>query len=156
MKIKIRKVALCDVKSLLPLISQLGYPIKEEDLIARIALYQHSINDYAWVALDEEEIIGCVALHLFDFFHSTERYARIVSLVIKDPYRGKGVGSRLIARAERFAKEKGCSTLEVTSSLKRAKLGVHTFYAHRGYANEGVAETRYLRKFLKPKEGPSL
>lgn len=153
MKIKIRKVALCDVKALLPLISQLGYPISEEQLIARLALYQ-GYNDAAWVALLDDKIIGSVAIHVYDLFHCTERYARIVSLVVDQPYRRLGVGKQLLEYAERYAMEKGCSALELTSSLKRLKYGSHDFYDSHGYKNNGEYESRYFRKFLKPKEGP--
>lgn len=153
MKIKIRKVALCDVKALLPLISQLGYPISEEQLIARLALYQ-GYNDAAWVALLDDKMIGTIAVHVYDLFHCTERYARIVSLVVDLPYRRLGIGKQLLDYAERYAMEKGCSALELTSSLKRLKYGSHDFYDSHGYQNHGEYESRYFRKFLKPKEGP--
>ncbi len=153
MKIKIRKVALCDVKTLLPLISQLGYPISEEQLIARLALYQ-GYNDAAWVALLDDKMIGTIAVHVYDLFHCTERYARIVSLVVDLPYRRLGIGKQLLSYAERYALEKGCSALELTSSLKRLKYGSHDFYDSHGYQNDGEYESRYFRKFLKPKEGP--
>ncbi|HRE31715.1 MAG TPA: GNAT family N-acetyltransferase [Candidatus Berkiella sp.] len=153
MKIKIRKVILCDVKALLPLISQLGYPITEEQLIARLALYQ-GYNDAAWVALVDEKPIGVIAVHIYDLFHCTERYSRIVTIVVDAPYRRLGVGKQLLAYAERHAKEKGCTALELTSSLKRLKFGAYDFYGSYGYNNNGEFESRYFRKFLKQKEGP--
>lgn len=154
MTIKIRRVCMSDVKAMLPLVNQLGYPTTEENLIARIALYQHSQNDRAWIAVQDEEILGCVAVHLYDLFHSTERFARIVSLIVKDSYRRQGIGKRLIARAERFALNNHCSALELSSSLKRNKFGAQAFYHTLGYRNEGEYETSYLRKFLRMKEGP--
>lgn len=154
MKYKIRKIAMSDARALLPLIEQLGYITTEENLIARIALYHQSENDSAWIAIQNDDIIGCIALHFYDLFHSTERYARIVSLVVKDTHRRLGIGQKLIARAERYAIQKNCSTLELTSSLKRIKLGAHDFYAKLGYTNEGEYETSYLRKFFRSKEGP--
>lgn len=157
MTIKIRKVAMSDIKSLSPLIQQLGYPTTEENLIARIALYQHSENDKAWVAIDEQEnIIGCIAVHVYDLFHSTERFGRIVSIVVKESHQRIGIGRRLIARAERYASQKNCSALELSCSLKRTKLGSQDFYSALGYTNDGEYETSYLRKYLKIKEGPLL
>lgn len=153
MKIKIRKVALCDVKALLPLMAQLGYPITQEQLIARLALYQ-GYNDAAWVGLNEDKIIGAIAVHVYDLFHCTERYAKIVSLVVDEPFRRLGVGKQLLDHAERYAREKDCGVLELTSSLKRLKYGSHDFYDSHGYKNDGEYESRYFRKFLKPKEGP--
>lgn len=157
MKIKIRKVTLCDVKALMPLIAQLGYPISEENLMARIALYQLGSNDIAWVAATEDDkIIGCIAVHVYDLFHCTERYAKIVSLVVDENYRRQGIGQMLVARAEKYTKKKDCHTVELSTSLKRIKFGAPAFYTTLGYNNEGEYETYYFRKFLKPKEGPIL
>ncbi len=157
MNIKIRKVAMSDVKCLSPLITQLGYPTTEENLIARIALYQHSDTDRAWIALDDaQNIVGCIAVHCYDLFHSTERYGRIVSLVVQQSLRRMGIGRRLIARAEYYASQKNCSALELSCSLKRTKLGSQDFYDSLGYKNDGEYETSYLRKYLKLKEGPLL
>lgn len=155
-KIKIRRVTMADARALVPLVNQLGYPTTEENLIARIAHYQHSQNDLAWIAVQDDEIVGCIALHLYDLFHSTERYARIVSLIVRDTHRRNGIGKRLLHKAERYAFSRHCSMLELSSSLKRIKLGTHHFYEAQGYKNEGEYETNYLRKFLRPKEGPLL
>ena len=103
---------MADARALLPLVNQLGYPTTEENLIARIALYQQSPFDRSWIAIQNEQIIGCIALHLYDLFHSTERYARIVSLIVRDTHRRQGIGKKLIARAERYALRKNCSSLE--------------------------------------------
>lgn len=155
-QIKIRRVTMADARALLPLVNQLGYPTTEENLIARIALYQQSPFDRSWIAIQNEQIIGCIALHLYDLFHSTERYARIVSLIVRDTHRRQGIGKKLIARAERYALRKNCSSLELSSSHKRIKLGAHHFYEALGYKNEGEYASNYLRKFLRPKEGPLL
>lgn len=152
--IKIRQVTMADARNLLPLINQLGYPTTEENLIARIALYQQSYHDRSWIAIKGEEILGCIALHVYDLFHSTERYARIVSLIVRDTYRRQGIGKRLLRKAERYATLQNCSMLELSSSLKRIKQGTHLFYEALGYKNEGEFETNYLRKYLRPKEGP--
>lgn len=156
-KFIIRTVMLSDAKFLLPLIAQLGYAIPEESLIARIALYQLGLNDIAWVVTTQEGgIIGCIAVHLYDLFHCNERYARIVSIAVKEEYRRQGVGNLLIKHAEKYAQKKHCIALELTSSLKREKMGVHSFYENLGYHNEGEYKTAYFRKFLKPKTGPQL
>lgn len=155
-KIKIRRVTMADARELLPLVNQLGYPTTEENLIARIALYQHSPCDRSWIAIEDDHIVGCIALHLYDLFHCTERFARIVSLIVRDTHRRQGIGKRLLRKAELYARSQNCTTLELSSSLKRIKLGTHHFYEALGYKNEGEYQSDYLRKFLRPKEGPLL
>ncbi|MFI4937119.1 MAG: GNAT family N-acetyltransferase [Candidatus Berkiellales bacterium] len=156
MTIKTRKVAIQDIKELMPLIQQLGYSTTEENLIARISLYQHGTNERAWVALEDDSIVGCVAIHVYDLFHSTDRFGRIVSLIVKDTHRRLGIGRRLLLRAERFASIKNCTAIELTSSVKRHKFGTHKFYASLGYHNEGEYKTTYLRKYLQIKDGPHI
>jgi GNAT superfamily N-acetyltransferase len=155
-KIKIRKITMGDARDLLPLVNQLGYPTTEENLIARIALYQQSMFDRAWVAIENGHVMGFIALHVYDLFHSTERYARIVSLIVRDTHRRQGIGRRLILKAERYASTQNCSSLELSSSHKRIKQGTDHFYEALGYKNEGEYASNYLRKFLRPKEGPLL
>lgn len=154
--IKIRRVTMADARELLPLVNQLGYPTTEENLIARIALYHNSQQDRSWIAIEDEHIVGCIAVHLYDLFHSTERYARIMSLIVRDTHRRQGIGKRLLRKAEHYATKQNCSMLELSSSLKRVKLGTHHFYEALGYKNEGEFESNYLRKYLRPKEGPLL
>lgn len=155
-KIKLRKATLSDARALLPLIKELGYDISEESLSAHIALYQAGQNDIAWVLTKGDEILGCIAVHIFDLFHSHQRYARIVSLVVKNEYRRQGLGKRLVRKAEYFAKQRNCQALELTSSHKREKFGITGFYGGLGYQNEGELGSFYFRKYLQPKEGPFL
>jgi (aminoalkyl)phosphonate N-acetyltransferase len=79
-----------------------------------------------------------------------------VSLIVRDTHRRQGIGKRLLRKAELYARCQNCTTLELSSSLKRIKLGTHHFYEALGYNNEGEYKSDYLRKFLRPKEGPLL
>jgi len=56
----------------------------------------------------------------------------IVEAVFVHPdHRGRGVGKRLMARAEEMARAAGCRTLELTSNKARA--GAHAFYEGLGF-----------------------
>jgi N-acetylglutamate synthase-like GNAT family acetyltransferase len=150
---KIRKVTISDVCLLLPLIEQLGDRITEEDLTARLGLYTHSTVDRAWVMeADNEEIVGCIAVHCYDLFHSSDRYARITSLIVKESHRRQGIGRRLVARAEKYALTKNCTALELSSPVKNHQSGSHDFFVALEYRNDGAAEVLYLRKLIEPAE----
>lgn len=153
MHIQYRRLQTSDSVGLMPLVKQLGYQPSLDYLAAKVALYQDEQNK-GWVALSHEVLIGVIAIHYYDVFHVNEKHARIVSLVINDAYRRQGLGRKLIELAEDDAKALDCTTIEVTSNLRRFKHGTHEFYDSLGYKNEGDAETRYLRKFLKEKALP--
>ena len=156
MECKLRKVTISDVTALLPLMKQLGYTIAEEDLTARLALYTHSRNDIAWVAVTpDDEILGCIALHKYDLFHSNARYARIVTLIVKDTYRRQGIGTKLIRRAERHAARRNCAALELSCSVKR-RAETQDFYRSEGYISDKEEGSNYFIKHLKPKIGPEV
>lgn len=153
MNITYRRLQKTDVEELMPLVQQLGYKPSLDYLSAKVALYQDEQNK-AWVAQIDNDLVGVIAIHFYDVFHINERYARIVTLVIKENYRRHGIGRKLIELAEAEACASDCSALEVTSNLRRFKHGTHDFYTQMGYTNQGDAETRYLRKFLKGKTVP--
>jgi PhnO protein len=63
-------------------------------------------------------------------------------LVVTEPARGQGVGSRLLAAAAAWARERECTHLDLASGLKRVD-------AHRFYEREGMLKGSYdFRLFL--------
>jgi GNAT superfamily N-acetyltransferase len=85
-----------------------------------------------------------LAYHILPLFHSTEKYLRIVSLVIDQLYRGAGIGKALLQEAEKIAVMEGCTSIELTTGKHRIKTGTHAFYQAHGYASE--LDSVYFRK----------
>ena len=80
--------------------------------------------------------------------------AYIDTLWVDGKYRGKGLGSKLLAEVERTAKEKGCYLIHLDTFDYQAK----EFYKKQDYKVFGVLEDcpkghcrYYLRKNNKPK-----
>jgi GNAT superfamily N-acetyltransferase len=139
-----RKAEKGDLDCLVELMGQLGYSVDAKTLSDNLNHYQGTVL----VAVDGERVIGCLAYHVLQLFHSADRHMRIVSLVIDQTHRGQGVGKRLLARAEKLAKKLGCIAVELTSGRHRAKTGAHTFYCMQGYQRNG--KTAYFRKIIGP------
>lgn len=137
-----RTVEKKDMDRLVQLIDQLGYQIDQATLAENMRYYGMA----AFVLEMEGEIIGFLAYHILPQFHSHERHMRIVSLVVDQKCRKKGIGKKLLQEAERIAKETGCSCIELTSAAHRRVSGAHTFYLHQGYIANG--EKVYFRKEL--------
>lgn len=55
-------------------------------------------------------------------------------LVVASAHRGKGIGGRLIEAATEWARERGCTHLELSSGADRKD-------AHRFYLREGMAQS---------------
>jgi GNAT superfamily N-acetyltransferase len=61
----------------------------------------------------------------------SDSFVELGGLVIDEPYRGKGVGGKLLAAVEDWARLKGCRAISVRSNIIRHE--AHKFYAAQGY-----------------------
>jgi GNAT superfamily N-acetyltransferase len=88
-------------------------------------------GDCILVAVYNSNVIGMALLHRTRFLHRPPD-GRIVSLVISETYRSRGVGARLIEAAESVFRNSGCGRVEVTSGAARE--AAHRFYVRAGYS----------------------
>ena len=125
---------------------QLGYPSTGEDILRRHeALSGDSHHEFSVVENPAREVIAWVHLHLCMPMVSEKR-AEIWGLVVDEAWRGRGVGSGLMAYAETWAGARGCGSIWLRSNVIRD--GAHAFYEQLGY--ETVKTQRVFRKELKP------
>lgn len=71
-------------------------------------LMQLAEEDRLLLAVEDDQIIGSIALD----FHSPD-LAEFKMLICDPSYRGKGIGSNLIAQAERHAQQKGIHHMQL-------------------------------------------
>lgn len=130
-----------DTNGILPLIHQLGYTATTiETVRQKILLY--SCEGYRLMVAEEEgKIVGFISLHVFDIFHSPGKMGRITAFCISPEERKKGIGTALLAAAERFFLETGCTKLEVTSNERRTE--AHQFYLHQNYKEDSRRFVKY-------------
>ena len=67
--------------------------------------------------------------------------AELLRLYVQEPFTGRGVGTRLLARAEAVAADSGASVLWLTPWIHNAR--AIAFYGRRGYADHGVTWFRF-------------
>lgn len=79
------------------------------------------------VAASGEDLLGNLVLLL----RAGSRRARIYSVVVGSPARGRGIGDALVAAAEAAAREAGCTT--VSLEVRADNLAARALYARRGY-----------------------
>jgi len=116
--------------ALTDLLKQLGYAADEAHVIDRIKT--HGQPGYKiLVAKSEEKIVGYIGLHLTYMLHHTNPIGRVTSFCVDESSRKEGVGSLLLAEAEKYFEQNRCVKIEVTSNTKRT--GTHHYYLQRGY-----------------------
>lgn len=69
------------------------------------------------------------------------RQAELLRLYVQEPFTGRGVGTRLLARAETVAAESGASVFWLTPWVHNAR--AIAFYGRRGYEDHGLTWFRF-------------
>jgi len=143
MNAELRLLRRDDAARLAVLLTQLGYPVAEPEVMERLTYW---FDDPASVLIGADvkgELVGVVAVHASPLLEVTGRWARIVALVVDEGYRGKGIGRRLVEAAEARARELGCLRMEVTSSRRRDD--AHRLYRRHGYEDVCERSARFMK-----------
>lgn len=104
------------------------------------------------LALINGEAVGMIGLHMQFHLHHVNWIAEIQELVVMPQARGHGVGSRLLAWAEKQARIAGAVLMELSTSTGR--LDAHRFYLREGYRQTHFRFTRPVEKNNEPEANP--
>ena len=125
-----------DAEQVASLMTELGYPSTAADVKDRLGHSLRNLTSCCLVADAEREVIGIMSAELVPYFPSGSTICRVTSLVVSSQHRNRGVGEKLIAAAAAFAREHGCSGIEVTSAERR--VDAHRFYERLAFARAGL------------------
>jgi GNAT superfamily N-acetyltransferase len=133
--VTIRQARPADHVPIASLLRQLGYDPSPLLILQKIESALPSPIDIVFVAATAEDVVGCISLHALPLFHAPGHLGRITSMVVDERHRGCGIGSALIAEAEKWFAAIGCLKLEVTSADTRSH--AHRFYERHGFTRDG-------------------
>lgn len=130
-RITIREARIADASNLAPLARQLGYESTPEEVAARLpGMFADSEHTIFVAEQKGGALAGYVDIFLFRTAAANVR-AEIAGLVVEEASRSRNIGRMLMARAEDWAREKGCSECGLRSNVIRE--GAHRFYENLGY-----------------------
>ena len=143
----LREIGLEDADAVARLSGELGYPVSAKEMAARIhaqiALPDHVI----YVAcLPDDDVVGWIDVHISHHLQAAPR-AEIGGLVVASGARSRGIGRRLVERAERWAADHGMTQMVVRSQISRER--AHQFYLRQGY--QRTKTSAVFSKDLAPK-----
>jgi GNAT superfamily N-acetyltransferase len=142
MDVEIRDAVDTDAEALAPLMEQLTHkPATPEQIGTRLRRLATTGVDRVLVAEVEGRVVGVAGVTYAWLFHADAPTARLMSIVVDDSWRGKGIGRRLVEASIEQARAWSCDRLELTSRLERAE--AHSFY-------ESVGFTHVSKKFQMP------
>lgn len=142
----IRLAVEADAAAISFLLGELGHPLEPAGVMRNLEAVRGSPLDRIWVAEFSEArsdaLAGLLSFHAIPMLHRPGSLGRITALVVHPEVRGRGVGRRLVAVAEAFARECGCERLELTSAAHRRE--AHRFWEKLGYSPRPVRFTKDL------------
>jgi GNAT superfamily N-acetyltransferase len=140
---EIREARPRDYARIAELAGQLGYPSSADEIAKRLDGMQHSNEHAVFVAQVGSDLAGWLAVFVYRVVEADAR-AEISGFVVDERYRSQGVGMHLLARAERWARERGCREIGLRSNVIRDR--AHAFYERHGYRH--VKTQKSFRKDL--------
>lgn len=99
-------------------------------------------NSYYIVAIENDNIVGVLTSELQEKLHRERLQLFIEDLIVEETKRNNGIGKALIENAVKFAKDKNCEVVELTSYKDNIK--AHKFYERNGFINHSIKFKMYL------------
>lgn len=138
----IRRARPADCDRIAVLLGELGYEATPAQVRDRLAALEHSTADLVLVATHDDDVTGCISLHILPLFHAAGGLGRITSLVVDGRWRGRRIGAALMDAASAWFVAQGCLKMEVTSGNRR--VDAHRFYDAHGMARDSQRFSRSL------------
>lgn len=121
-----------DAEALSPLLEQLMHkPQTPEQIRIRLRRLAATGADRVLVAVVEGRVAGVAGLTYAWMLHVDAPTARLMSIVVDEACRGRGIGRRLIEASLEQSRIWGCDRIELTSRLERG--AAHSFYEAVGF-----------------------
>ena len=132
-----------DAGAVAELTFQLGYPVDAAELASRASQIRERTDGEILVATDgDDRPIGWIHVAPHDTLEAS-RQAVILGLVVEETRRSAGIGAELATAAEKWARDRGATSILVRSRSTRMR-------AHRFYERIGYVEVKRSHVFAKP------
>ncbi len=132
----IREAKRSDSEVLAKLSCELGYPATTAEMEERFDKLSSNPDNGIFVA-EIDEVVGWIHVAVIISLESNT-YAEIIGLVIDEKYRGSGIGTRLVARAEKWGSERNISRIRVRTNILRNE--TKKFYKKLGFKTAKTQE----------------
>lgn len=109
-------------------VMQYDFPVEQMEKM--IEIVSQDKNNYVFVAVEDEMIQGIIEVVIKYSIHK-KSYLIINTLTVASDVQRKGVGTKLLAYVEAFAKEHQLGRINVGSQVKR--INAHHFYQKNGF-----------------------
>lgn len=127
-------------------------PVARKHVVQELAVRPHAVSLFAMTKTEAGEPLAIGLANCFEVF-STFAAASVLNVhdfMVSAPYRGRGVGTRLMNAVTELARERNCC--KVTLEVYRGNTNARSLYSRNGFgSNEqqsDLGETLFLSKRL--------
>ena len=131
----VRPAEMGDADALAGLMCELGYETNSSEMVGRLQSIVADSRYKTFVAVCDGKICGMIGTFSLASYEHSDLSGRILALVVTDSMRGRGVGRKLIAAAEKDFSERKIRRIAVNTRFEREE--AHKFYERLGYAKNG-------------------
>ena len=132
----IRKAKLKDAGSIVSLTEEFGYHSTRDEIRNRLKRISSDLQQEVFLA-ENGIVIGWMHVAITEPLES-QPFVEIRGIVVKEVFRGRGVGTRLIQTAEHWAKNKGCSRIRIRTNITRIE--TRQYYRKLGFISKKTQE----------------
>jgi GNAT superfamily N-acetyltransferase len=145
--VEVREARASDWPAVSTLLAELGRPDvrgrdDEDDHRLAFERYLERPDSTAFVAVDEDEVVGFIDLDFRERLNFATPQAWVPDLVVAESSRSRGAGRALLAAAEECARERGCWSLTLESANWRER--AHAFYEREGMKHVSASFAKLL------------
>ena len=138
----IRAAEASDAAALADLMTQLGYPTRASEMEMRMETILTNKNYATFVAVNKGKVCGMIGTFTCYSYEHNSPSGRILALVVSEKMRGRGVGSALVAAAEKDLAQRNIRRVAVNTRFERKE--AHEFYDKIGYTRNGFRFVKEL------------
>jgi GNAT superfamily N-acetyltransferase len=136
MTIVIRDMGPTDIAACRLLLSQLGYDLNEQEVKRRYKAIKKRQDHAVFVGEQDGQVVALLHLYERPAFDKPPEVI-VQALVVDQKWRDSGAGKTMMNLAERWALDRGFSSVALTSSVSRSD--AHSFYNKIGYKVEATS-----------------
>ncbi len=140
--VSIRPAGFSDAAAFAGLATQLGYSSTPAEVGKRLAEVLDDPKHLVLAAISAGRVVGWAHSYVCCLVES-DVFAELGGLVVGESDRGRGIGGKLLAAVEEWARQKGCGVVSVRSNVIRQQ-------AHRFYQSHGYQRIKTQHSFRKP------
>jgi GNAT superfamily N-acetyltransferase len=140
----VRRATGSDLPAISGLMEQLGFPTAAIELNRRFLAIWHNRQEHRLLVAEYNTILAGVIHLTIRHTLTQDNFVEIVSMVVAESLRGRGIGRMLLREAEQWALELNLPAVRLCFDAVR--IPAHQFYIQNGYVK--VKDTVLLKKEL--------